>query len=260
MPSKYKKKKTYKKRVKKDHRPQLTRQLKQRVLAFKRDFELPVIALENSDTWPNVPGLTPNWVRGANNQVCATMLFSLSQLPSHTEYKQLFQMYKLNYVVMKIYPSTSSVVSQNINEPIVPGTTGVSNFTITTWRNQTGQPLDATYTDNDLNQVPAKKRRLFPKNKPYVIKAKLNQLSTTFHSDQESVEVNTVGGGTANVIKPFNQDFSVRKPRYINTLEDSTPHFGLNIVFKKVDDSYFDEMSPRLKIMYTLYFTCKGLK
>jgi hypothetical protein len=230
--------------------------LTQRVIGFKRDFELPVVALENSDSWP------AGWYRGADNNVVSTMVFNLQQLPGYSEFKNLFGHYKLNHVVMKIYPTTSEIVSQNINESIPTGALGVSNFTITTWRNQTGQPLGPTWSDALMNQIPAKKTRLFPRAKPYIISCKLNQLTATYNQSQtdHTVEVNDTSGTAVNVLQPYNVDYGVTKPRYLNTVEDSTPHYGLNMMFKKLDDSYFDVLSPRLKIYYTMFFTCKGVR
>lgn len=256
MPAKrpYRKKRTM--RRKKKFVAKVTRPLKQRVIGFKRDVELPVIALEDSATWP------ANWYRGASNNVVATQVFNLTQLPGYGEFKNLFQHYKLNMVIMKIYPTTSEVVSQNINDAIPTGALGVSNFTITTWRNQTGQPLGASWSDALMNQIPAKKTRLFPRAKPYIIKCKLNQLSATYNTSQldHTVQVEDTTGATQTVLQPYNVDYGVTKPRYLNTVEDSTPHYGMNMNFKKLDDSYFDVLSPRLKIYFTMYFTCKGIR
>lgn len=256
MPKKYiKKKQPYNKRKPhKKYKARVSRPLKQRVIGFKRDFSLPVIALEDSATWPT------GWYRGADNQVVATTVFNLSSLPGYGEFKNMFMHYKLNFVAMKIYPTTSEVVSQNINDAIPTGALGVSNFTITSWRNQTGQPLGPTWSDALMNQIVAKKTKLFPRAKPYHLLMKLNQLSSTYREQQTEVEVTDTSGAVRNVIAPFNIDYGVTKPRYLNTAEDSCPHYGLNMQFKKLDDSYFDILSPRLKIYFTVYFTCKGIR
>lgn len=247
------KKRNYKMTIKR------TPKLKQRILGFKRNFTLPVIALENSATWP------AGFVRGGNatlgNSVVGTLTFSLNQLPGYSEFKNLFQMYKLNHVVMKIYTTTSQVVSQNINGPVQAGSIGASNFTVETWMNPTGQPLAAdAVTDALINQIPAIKRRIMPKGKPYTISCPLKQLSQTYREGQQVVEVLDTSNTVRDVLIPWNVDYAVRKPRYLNTSEDGTPHYGVNIRFKKLDDSAFDTLSPRLKIMYTLYFSCKGIQ
>jgi hypothetical protein len=241
--------------------------MRQRVIGFKRDFSAPVVALENDDTWnPTLPGTTYpifNLVRGSSgtNMVLGTLRFSLNMLPGYSEFKNLFQQYKLNAVAVKIYPTTSAIVTQNINDPIGTGDIGTANFQIITWKNETGEPYGSgVFSEALLNQIPAKKTRMFPKNGPYTIICPLNQASATYNQSQTSVEVSTPSGGTTLAAQPYNVDYRSVKPRYISTVEDSTPHYGVNMLFRKLDDSDFDVLSPRLKFIFTLYFSCKGIK
>jgi hypothetical protein len=241
--------------------------MRQRVIGFKRDFSASIVALENDDTWnPTIPGTSLpmfSLVRGAGggNMVLGTLRFSLNMLPGYSEFKNLFQQYKLNAVAVKIYPTTSAIVTQNINGPIGTGDIGTSNFQIITWKNETGEPYaSGVFSEALLNQIPAKKVRMFPKNGPYTIICPLNQASATYNQSQTEVEVTDTAGNIVNVVKPFNIDYRAVKPRYISTVEDSTPHFGVNMLFRKLDDSDFDVLSPRLKFIFTLYFSCKGIK
>lgn len=254
MPQKrtYRKKKNYNKKRIMYKKPisRIPRVPRSKMLSFKRDFELPVVALENNLTWPE------GWYRSGNS-IVVTQVYSLNQLPGYSEFKNLFRSYKINYAVMRMYPSSSQIVSQNVSNT---GTIGVANFTVTTWQNLTGQPLLPAFTDALLNQIPAKKRRLFPTGKPLVMGTKLVQMASTYNQQQESVTVTDTAGVNQTVLTPFNIDYARRRPKFINTVEDSTPHYGLNMHFKKTDDSFFDTHSPRLKIFVTLYFQCLGIQ
>lgn len=258
MPIKYKRKKKAPAR-KRNFRKRYTkarigRMPTQKIVHFKRDFELPAIDLSESTTWPT------GWYRGSDNQIVATMVFALTNLPGYGEFKNLFEKYKLNHVVMKMYSTTSQIITLDVNDLNPQTQRTASNILCTTWNNRTGQPLGPTWGDALMNQISAKKTKMFPRGKPYIISCKLNQLAMTYRETQTTALVTDTSGNNVNVVQPFNIDYGVCRPKYLNTVEDSTPHYGMNLQLKKLDGTFFDLLAPKIKVYYTMYFSCMGVR
>jgi hypothetical protein len=195
--------------------------------AFSRSREQ-LLALEDPDA-----GAT-GWISTFDDAVVKTFTFSLSELPTATEFTGLFQQYKLNAAALKMYPSYSQVVSTD-------AAVASNNIIITVWPNTTGTVLTAAFTKAELNEVQRKRQWMFPLNRPTTILMKLNQLNQVYNSS-------------------INTDYTVMKPRYISTTETATPHYGMNVHIAKVDGSTFSTNSTRLKIFEKIYLTCKQVK
>ena len=235
MPPKYKprkkrpaRKRNYKKRV---YKSRIGKMPTQKIVHFKRDFELATVDLTDNTTWPT------GWYRGTNDQIVATMVFALTNLPGYGEFKNLFEKYKLNHVVMKMYSTSSQIITLDVNDLNPQTQRTASNILVTTWNNRTGQPLGPSWTRELMNQVSAKKTKMFPRGKPFIISCKLNQLAMTYRETQTTTQVTNTSGATVDVVQPFNIDYGVCRPKYLNTVEDSTPHYGMNLSIKKLDDT-----------------------
>lgn len=177
---------------------------------------------------------TAGWLTTFDGSVVKTFSYSLNELPNYAEFVNLFNQYKLNMSVLKFYPSYSQVVSSTA--PVAS-----NNLIITVWANTHGTPLTTAFSDDDLLEIQRKKQWMFPLNKPTTIKMPLFQLRSTY-------------GGTINT------DYAVQRPRYINTLEPGTPHYGINVHIRKVDGSAFGSNSARLLIKEKVYLTTKQVK
>lgn len=101
---------------------------------------------------------TDGWITAGNpltTGACLvkTFTFDLAELPNHLEFKNLYRQYKLNYAVVKMFPSYSSIVSTT--GPIV-----TNNCIITIWPNTDGKALDATFLNENLLEKQAKNNSL----------------------------------------------------------------------------------------------------
>ena len=198
-----------------------------KVYAFHRTREQ-LLALENPSA-----GAT-GWLSTFDDCVLKTFTFSMGELEGYTEFTNLFESYKLNMAVLAFYPTYSQIASTT-------AATVSSNIIITIWPNRHGEQLTTAFTRDDLNQIQRKRQFMFPINRPTFIKMPLRQLSAMYNS-------------------AVNTDYATVKPRYINTSEVSTPHYGFNVHITQVDRGAFSSNSPRLLIKEKLYFTCKQVK
>lgn len=181
------------------------------------------------------------WITTVDNCIVKTISFTLNQLTNYTEFVNLFESYKLNYGVIKIYPTTTG------NDVLVSsgGTNQVNNL-ISVWANTHGQSLDATFTIDDLNQIQKKKQWLMPSRNPTVIKMPLKQLSLRY-------------GPTT--IPPSTVDYASQKPRYISTSEPSTLHYGVNIhIQNTTGNGFLSSYNNFLLIQQQVLLTCKQVK
>lgn len=182
---------------------------------------------------------SPNdgWVASlVDNSVVKTFAFSLNELHNHTEFVNLYRQYKLNFAVIKMFPSYSSVVSST--SAVVS-----NNLIITMWPNTDGKVLDASFQDSQLLEKQAKRQFMMPQNKPVTLSMPLFQLR------------NTYGGAITNPV-----DYAIQKPKYISTAENATPHYGINVHIRKVDGSAFVSNDARFLIKEKIYFTARQVQ
>ncbi len=197
-----------------------------RVFAFKRQMEEYV---DFSDP-------PSDWVTTLDNQIVRTFTYNLNDLPNHSEFVNLFSQYKLNYAVVEMFPNVSQMTSG-----YVAGGQAASNYIVSVWRNTHGVPLNAAFTRDELLEIQKKSTFMMPTTKPTVFKMPLKQLSATYAST-------------------LNTDYAVVKPRYINTTEDTTQHYGINVAISRVDGSAFNSNAPNCLVRSTILLTCKQVK
>lgn len=225
MPPKrpYKKKMNRKRNYRKPRAVMVSRP---RVFAFKRQTE----------TYLDMTSPSDGWLTTLDNQIVKTFTFNLNDLPNHSEFVNLFAQYKLNYAVIELFPNVSAMTAGYVQ-------TGgaASNFLCTVWRNTHGVPLTAAFTKDQLLEIQRKRTFMMPTSKPTRFKMPLKQLSTMYAST-------------------LNSDYATVKPRYINTTEDTTQHYGINVAISRVDGTAFNSNAPNCLVRNTVLLTCKQVK
>jgi len=226
----YRKKKAYRKRTYNRAKPRGALAPRAKVYPFSRSTE----------NFLDVSGPTNGWITTADNSLVRSFAWSLNSLTANTEFTSLFNQYKLNYAVVKMYPTVSLI---NATQEGYSGSQYGGNVIITMWRNTHGVELDASFSSADLLQIQRKRQFMVPSSKPTIIKMPLRQLSQLYST--------VTGGGI---------DYATVKPRYIHTSETHTPHFGLNVHIKKVDGTPFVAGSMDMLIKEQILLTCKQVK
>lgn len=161
--------------------------------------------------------------------------FSFSNILGHAQFVSLYSLYKMHGVRMQIYPTYNTVTS---SANLVAGAMAPQIIMWTTPA-RVGYTIDSTL---ELYQQQAiKKQMVFKQGKPIDIYMKFNLLNEVYSSTT-------------------NTDYTVAPPRWISTQEIGTPHFGMNTTFTTVDGSDITSHNIKFKMIYTLYFSCKGVK
>lgn len=194
-----------------------------RLYKFNRTSES-LLALE-------LPDAEAGWVVSNDGCVMKTLMNTLSELPSYGEFTSLYAQYRLDSLILKIWPTFSEIASTGSSMI-------TSNLICTIFSNTEGIPLINTFLKSDLNQVQRKRQFLVPSNKPFYIRMKLKQLSELYRT-------------------PLSTAFGVVNPRFLSTNDSQVPHYSSNLHFSKVDLTAFTSDSPRFLIQQTLYFSMK---
>lgn len=202
--------------------------------AFKRQFERNVF-LNNPDT-------ANGWYLTGDNAVVKTFGVALDTLTQNSEFTDLFRLYKLNYMVVEMFPSHTT--TNHANALANNATYPISNtqMLVSYWRANSGIGLDSTFTQDKLLQLQNKKTFMTNGNRPIKFKMYLNQLSERWDAD---TSIDTLG---------------VVKPKYISTTRTGATHYGINIHVQKTDNSAFNNMDVQFKVRYTVYLTCKQVQ
>lgn len=193
---------------------------------FKRRVQY-TINPSNADTFPGGMGYTND---GA---IYWNTAFALNELPSYTDFTNLFASYKINAVNVCITPHVSTTSW---------GT--AESLKIRTKWNQTGRAFGQTITEDDMLQMQAIKTHVLPKanNKPINMYMKVRQLSHVYET--------VVTTGYASV-----------RPRYISCEEPQVSHEGTFIYINTLSDTAFasNVAVPFLNIVITYYVACKSV-
>ena len=189
------------------------RGLRQSIIPFKRTV-CQVIDTDQTTNFPQNWSMTAGTLTGYH-ALLATQIFQLSQLPEYQNIVNMYKWYKINCVVVKIYPCYSST-HQTGNTATPLGTYFGQNMLITYTKNNTGNQL-STNIDNDwwMTQQ-ARKQKILTGNKPVIFKVYPKLINEVYSS-------------------LTNTDYTLMKPKFISTEEPSTPFFGLDMAFSNVD-------------------------
>lgn len=197
--------------------------------------------------------LPADWALSASDTtgyhaILSTQVFQLSQLPGYTNIINLFQYYKINCIIVKIFPCYSTSIA---NGAATSQSYQGQNIMVNYEKNQTGTAISTTIDDEYWAQRPARGRKIITGRRPLKFKVYPKLLNEVYSS-------------------LTNTDYTLMKPKWIATNEVSTPHFGLNMAFSFVDtndpialaaNSSTTNTTPvKFRIEYDFLMSFKGYK
>ncbi len=231
MPPKTNKKKMVRKRNnKKRARVQrVARPFLPAVYKFKRSVQQIVPLNQNNGLWVN------NDTGGIAN----TFVFKLSDLNEVSDFTNLFKYYKISAVRAQMY------FSNTITDLGLASRFANNQLLIWTDINQNGTVAAADQNIAYLNSQTAKKRIcLTTDRKPIDLYMPVKLSNTVYES--------AVGS-----------DYTLMRPKWISTNEDSTPHYGANMSISRVSEQTLTDSSSNpsyMKIIFTYYIQCKKVE
>ena len=219
--------------------------LRQSIIPFKRTMSQ-IIDTNQTSNLPHNWAVSSGDVTGYH-ALLGTQIFQLSQLPEFNNIQNMYKWYKINCVVIKLYPCYTSNVPNGATSISSSQSYQGQNLICTYTKNQSGTGLSSTI-DNDywLTQQ-ARKTRIITGNRPITFKVFPKLLNEVYSSIT-------------------NTDYTLMRPKFISTNEPSTPFFGLDMAFTLTD--YNDPFQVDLAANYrtpikfrmdcTYYLSLKG--
>lgn len=213
----------------------LARPMRPRVYNFTRCF-VETVQLVNNAGGPVPDG----WQIAADAGMVKAQAFNLAQLPDYSEFTSLYAQYRILAVKTTMYFSSTNsdqgneaLANKQILLYMAPNRNGVGHAV---------KPL----TESHFLQTQATKKKLClnTNGRPISVYMKLNQL-------------NEVYAGTVN------SDYTAVKPKFISTTETSTPHYGLDFRFQRVDNGLFSaggSVYPSVKMIHKVYLQCRQVE
>lgn len=202
-----------------------------RVLQFKRKFVQDLIL--NTVTPPI--GWTSLASTG-DEAIVLNYVISMAQLPGYANFTGLFDSYRIKGVRVQGYYSCSTTAPEN-----------QAQVMLYYCRDHLGQSTPAQLSEDWFLERPRSRKRLIVNSigRPsFDIYMPLTQLANTYQSIT-------------------NNDYTMKRPRFISTNEVNTPHYGLNLRLQRIDGNPFTTASsnqyPTLKMFTTVYFECRGI-
>lgn len=194
--------------------PAIGRGLKQSVIPFKRT----VTQILDTDQTTNFPN---NWAMSSGDitgyyALLGTQVFQLSQLPEVANITNMYKWYKINCVVIKLYPCYTNSVANGATSISNSQSYQGQNIICTYTKNMTGVGLSSTIDNNYWLTQQARKTKIITGNRPLIFKVFPKLLNEVYSSIS-------------------NTDYSLMKPKFIATTETSTPHYGLDMAFTFTD-------------------------
>ena len=189
------------------------------VYPFTRSFEN-LVVLEN----PTGLFLSTTF----DNLVVGHVECHLDELPGYADFQGLFKQYKLNAVTLKCTPTYQLDTDPTSSETVI----------CDIWRSSHGDAPTAGFQISDLLQIQKRESFIMPQRRSFSRNMPLTQLSNTY-------------AGIAN------NDYTTQRPKYLDTGEVTTPHYGINFCFRRPDGAAFTSVSPRLLMNYKVKLTCK---
>jgi hypothetical protein len=202
-----------------------------RVLNFKRCFSQDVVL--NATTPPG--GWTSRQGVG-DEAITINYVASMAQIPDYSNFTNLFDSYRIVGCRVQGYYNTTMTS---------PGTQAQTMLFYC--REHLGQSAASDLSEDWFNQRPRSKKRLLINSvgKPaFDIYMPLTQLANTYQS-------------------VANNDYTMKRPKFISTNEVNTPHYGFNFRLARIDGKNWTTGSshpyPTLKLFTTIYFQMRGI-
>ena len=163
-------------------------------------------------------------------------VISLAQIPNYTNFTNLFDSYRIRAIRLQGYFSFNVAAPNNQAQAM-----------LYYCRDHLGQSTPADLSEDWFNERPRSRKRLLVNGsgKPsFDIYMPLTQLANTY--------------GTVT-----NNDYTMKRPKFISTNEVNTPHYGMNLRLQRVDGNAWtsgtSNQYPTLKLYTTVYFECRGI-
>jgi len=202
-----------------------------RVLSFKRCF--------SQDLTLNATNPPGGWTsrQGVNDEALTiNYVFSMAQIPDYANFTNLFDSYKIVGTRVQGYLSFTNSTP-----------TSQAQTMLFYCRDHLGQSQATDLSEDWFNQRPRSRKRLLVNSigRPsFDIYMPLTQLANTYQS-------------------VANNDYTMKRPKFISTNEVNTPHYGFNLRLARVDGNNWTANTanqyPTLKIFTTVYFQMRGI-
>lgn len=195
-------------------RARLAKGLTQSITPFRRT----VSQIIDTDQLSNLPA---NWAMSSDtvsgyHALLATQVFQFSQLPEAANLAAVWKFYKINCIMVKIYPCFASNVPNGATTTQNSASYQGQNIMCTYVKNQTGVGLSSTIDNNYWMTQQARKQRIITGTRPITFKV--------YPMLQNEVYASLT-----------NTDYTLMKPKFIATTETSTPHYGLDMAWTFID-------------------------
>lgn len=202
-----------------------------RVLQFKRKFVQDLVL--------NTASAPIGWTSlsaAGDEALVLNYVISMAQIPNYTAFTSLFDSYRIKGVRIQGY------YSFNVTTP-----GSQAQAMLYYCRDHMGQSVAAQLSEDWFLERPRSRKRLLVNStgRPsFDIYMPLTQLANTYQS-------------------VTNNDYTMKRPRFISTNEVNTPHYGLNLRIQRIDGNTFtantSNQYPTLKLFTTVYWECRGI-
>lgn len=194
----------------------IARGISQSVIPFKRTTSQ-IIDTDQLSNLPSNYSMSSSSVTGYH-ALLGTQVFQFSQLPEYANLSAVYKFYKINCVVIKLYPCYSQSIPNGATSTNNSQSYQGQNIICTYTQNLTGTGLSATIDNNFWMTQQARKQKIITGTKPITFKV-YPKLQNEVYSSLT------------------NTDYTIMRPKFISTQEPSTPHFGLDLAFTFTDSS-----------------------
>lgn len=204
------------------------------VLHFKRNRHEIVSVGTSGEGW---------LINDGSTGMYKTFDFKLSDLTDNSDFINLFRYYKINCVRVKIWPCNT-----NTGENTYSGQFPNSQLLVRYDQNQDGVTTGAGNQANYQCSQTSKQRRLINgAGKPLDILMRVKQSNMVYKA---------LSGAS-------NTAYSLMRPKWVQTSEPTTAHYGLNMLIHRMSDDTLSAgftNQQKLRIEYTYYISCKKVE
>lgn len=250
QPKYSRKKRTIKRKTYPRQKFKFSKGLTRSVVPFTREKET-YCRLDTLTGLDDGAGTYISMTRTTDGGLVGRIRIRLNNLPSSSDFTNLFKEYKLNYLKLTFIPA-GNISATQVTDRASAAPLGNKNVLIRTCLNRTNEVPDASDTIENWSQIQAKRQWVLVQDRPTTITCKLNQLSQVQK------------GSTAT-----NSFHTVQKPKYISSNIADVNHYGLTIRMDSLDGTPIvagptdapevGDIWPKFRVISKVYFTCRGV-
>ena len=163
-------------------------------------------------------------------------VISMAQIPNYTNFTNLFDSYRIRGIRLQGYYSFNVAAPNNQSQAM-----------LYYCRDHLGQNSASQLSEEWFNERPRSRKRLLVNSSgrpSFDIYMPLTQLANTYGS-------------------VTNNDYTMKRPKFLSTNEVDTPHYGMNLRLQRIDGNAWTAGSsnqyPTLKLFSTIYFECRAI-